>query len=129
MWEHEVVLLLEDNGRHDLVLGLDRRERAGTARGIWNGVWATRKRMDRKLALVSEFVPELDRQRATAASAALSRCWKLPGTYSSIATWVPLRQNVVSRPLGASAIVYRVSCVRGSVNYPAHVTYEYEPTH
>lgn len=59
VWEQDLVLLLEDAGRHDLVTRLEARNRADFARGVVSEPWATKARMDRRLVLLSEFVREL----------------------------------------------------------------------
>jgi len=60
IWEQDAAITLEDAQRHDLVARLERRDGADTARGMISGAWATRSRMDRKLALLSDVVRELD---------------------------------------------------------------------
>lgn len=58
MWEQDVAIALEDAGKHDLLARFEKPEFGDTARGVIDGAWATRRRMDRKLQLLSDFVRE-----------------------------------------------------------------------
>lgn len=60
IWEQEAVSLPEDGNRHDLLTRFDAREPAADfVRGIVSGPWATRARMDRRLAALSDFIREM----------------------------------------------------------------------
>jgi hypothetical protein len=59
IWEEDVVRVLKDNGRDDLALRFERPEASDRIRGLWSGALETRKRLERELNLLVDFVREL----------------------------------------------------------------------
>jgi hypothetical protein len=60
IWEEDVVHFLKNNGRDDLALRFERQEISDRLRGLWSAALETRKRVDRELNLLAEFVRELE---------------------------------------------------------------------